>query len=68
MSNSRMTNLSKIRVFQQNITAGGTAEQLTVKIRAATIAFNNNDLAADTITDSGNGFLTAGFARQPQSR
>lgn len=64
----RNYNLAAIRVFQQSITAGGTAEQLTVKIRAATIAFVNNGIngGGDTITDSGNGFLTAGFKRGDQ--
>lgn len=31
------------------------------KIKAATIAFHDNDPSADTITDSGNGFVDAGF-------
>ena len=59
----RNYNLPTIRVFQQNITAGGTAEQLTVKIRGTTLAFTNDGVngGGDTITDSGNGFLTAGF-------
>ncbi len=45
--------------FQQNITAAGTPESLGVKLEAATIAFV--DGAADTITDSGSGFVVAGF-------
>ena len=31
------------------------------RIQAITIAFNDNDPSADTITDSGNGLVTAGF-------
>lgn len=60
---SRLTNLPKLQVFQQNVTVAGTAEQLAVKIRAATIAFNNNIGVSDgdSITDSANGFLIAGF-------
>lgn len=58
---TRLTNLQVPFTFQFNITASGTPEQLTVKRRAATIAFNENTESADTITDSGNGFLTAGF-------
>lgn len=50
--------------------SGGTAKlrsnnATTISIQgnytAATIAFNENTPSADTITDSGNGFLTAGF-------
>ena len=58
---NRLNNLPTIRVFQQTITAGGTAEKLTVKKVASTIAFVNNSPDPDTITDSGSGFLTAGF-------
>ena len=58
---SRLTNLSVPFSFQFNVTTSGTPEQLTVKRRAATIAFVENTASADTITDSGNGFLTAGF-------
>lgn len=59
----RLTNLPNLRIWRFAITAAGTAEQLTLKLRVATIAFNNNSATntADTITDSGNGFLTAGF-------
>ena len=58
---SRLTNLSIPLTFQFNVTVLGVPEQLTVKIRAATIAFNENTPDSDTITDSGSGFLTAGF-------
>lgn len=58
---TRLTNLPTPFTFQFNVTASGTPESLNVKKRATTIAFNANDPSADTITDSGNGFLTAGF-------
>jgi len=58
---SRITNLATPFTFQFNVTTSGTPEQLTVKIRAATIAFSENTESADTITDSASGFLTAGF-------
>jgi len=58
---SRLTNLSTPFVFNFAITASGTPEQLTVKRRAATIAFNENTGLPDTITDSASGFLVAGF-------
>ena len=60
MSN-RSFNLPIPFTFQFNVTTSGTPEQLQVKRRAATIAFNENTPDSDTITDSGNGFLTAGF-------
>ena len=60
MSN-RNFNLPLNFTFQFNVTASGTPEQLTVKRRVATIAFNENTPAADTITDSASGFLVAGF-------
>lgn len=58
---TRLTNLPVPFTFQFAVTASGTPEQLQVKKRAATIAFNENNADGDTITDSGNGFLTAGF-------
>lgn len=58
---TRITNLPLPFTFQFLVTTSGTPEQLTVKRRAATIAFNENNAAADTITDSANGFLVAGF-------
>lgn len=58
---TRLTNLPVPYTFQFLITSSGTPEQLTVKRRAATIAFNENTEAADTITDSASGFLVAGF-------
>ena len=58
---TRLTNLPVPYTFQFNVTASGTPEQLTAKRRAATIAFVEGNADADTITDSGNGFLTAGF-------
>ena len=57
----RLTNTPLAFTFQFLITASGTPEQLQVKRRATTIAFVENDAAADTITDSANGFLIAGF-------
>ena len=47
--------------FRFSVTTSGTPEQLTVKRRAATIAFNENTPNNDSITDSANGFLAAGF-------
>ena len=58
---TRLSNLPAIFSLQFLVTTSGTPEQLTVKRRAATIAFNENSAAADTITDSGNGLVTAGF-------
>ena len=58
---TRLTNLPVPFTFQFNVTASGTPEQLQVKRRATTIAFNENNADRDTITDSGNGFLTAGL-------
>lgn len=58
---TRLTNLPIPFTFQFNITASGTPEQLSVKIRTNTIAFNDNSPDADTITDSASGFLVAGF-------
>jgi len=60
MSN-RNNNLPLNFTFQFNVTSSGTPEKLTIKIVASTIAFNDNDPEADTITDSTNGFLVAGF-------
>ena len=62
---TRLTNLPVPFVFQFNVTTSGTPEQLTVKMRTNTIAFNENAAefppVNDTITDSANGFLVAGF-------
>ena len=72
---TRLTNLATPFTFQFLVTASGTPEQLTVKRRAATIAFVENQVSysastiafveggasADTITDSVGGFVTAGF-------
>lgn len=58
---TRLTNLSIPYTFQFNITSSGTPERLRAKLRGTTIAFSENNASADTITDSGNGFLTAGF-------
>src|SRR3990167_1254008 len=58
---TRLTNLSTPFSLQFNVTASSTPEQLAVKRRATTIAFVENSADADTITDSGNGFLVAGF-------
>ena len=60
MSN-RTNNLPTRFTFQFNVTTSGTPEQLQVKRRAVTIAFNENTANADTITDSASGFLVAGF-------
>ena len=58
---TRMTNLGTPFCFQFLVTTSGTPEQLLVKRRATTIAFSENTASADTITDSANGFLIAGF-------
>ncbi len=58
---TRLTNLAIPFCFNFAVTTSGTPEQLTVKRRAATIAFNENTADADTITDSASGFLVAGF-------
>ena len=60
MSN-RYDNLPLNFTFRFSITTSGTPEQLAVKRRATTIAFVEGNQDADTITDSGNGFITAGF-------
>src|SRR3990167_6500337 len=60
MSN-RDHNLPLNFTFQFNVQTSGTPEQLLVKRRATTIGFAENTASADTITDSANGFLTAGF-------
>lgn len=57
----RFTNTEVPFTFQFTVTTSGTPEQLTVKLQGTTIAFNDNGDDADTITDSGNGFLIAGF-------
>lgn len=58
---TRLTNLPIPFTFQFLVQTSGTPEALTVKRRAATIAFVDGGAAADTITDSGNGFVVAGF-------
>ena len=58
---TRLTNLQVPFVHRFSVTTSGTPEQLSVKRRAATIAFVENTASADTITDTGNGFLVAGF-------
>ena len=57
----RSSNLPIPFSFQFNVQTSGTPERLTVKRRATTIAFSENTPDSDTITDSGNGFLVAGF-------
>ena len=47
--------------FQQDVTAAGTPESLGVKLEDTTVAFVDGVADADTITDSGNGFVVAGF-------
>lgn len=58
---TRLTNLAAFFTSRFSVTTAGTPEQLTAKRRATTIAFSENNASADTITDSGNGFVTAGF-------
>ena len=60
MSN-RNNNLPVPFCFNFAVTASGTPEQLSVKRRATTIAFNENTESPDTITDSASGFLISGF-------
>lgn len=57
----RLTNLPLPFTFQFLVTTTGTPEQLQIKRRATTIAFVEGNNDSDTITDSGNGFLIAGF-------
>ena len=61
---SRHTNLSNFEPLVRLVTTAGTPVRLSPYQVASTIAFNNNSStgAADTITDSGSGFLTAGFS------
>jgi len=59
---TRQFNLGNLTTFQFNVTAASTPEKLTAKIRATSIAFNENTVNRDTITDSASGFLVAGFA------
>lgn len=58
---NRATNLPSAWTCQFNVTTSGTPERLAAKIRAGSIAFNDNSASADTITDSASGFLVAGF-------
>lgn len=58
---TRLTNLGIPFTFQFSVTTSGIPEQLSVKRRVTTIAFSENDASADTITDSANGFIIAGF-------
>lgn len=58
---ARNFNLPVPFTFQFLVTTSGTPEQLSVKRRATTIAFSENTNDPDTITDSGNGFVVAGF-------
>ena len=58
---ARFTNPATLISFQFLVTTSSTPEQLAAKRRATTIAFVENDADADTITDSANGFLIAGF-------
>jgi len=58
---TRLTNTNLLFTFQFLVTSSGTPEQLSVKRRATTIAFVENDASADTITDSSSLFLVTGF-------
>lgn len=58
---TRLTNLATPFTFQFNVDVNSTPERLSVKLIAATIAFVEGNADADTITDSGGGFLEAGF-------
>lgn len=58
----RINNLSFFDPIVRVVTTSGTPVRLAPYQVATTIAFNNNGLTADTITDSGSGFLTAGFS------
>ena len=63
----RMTNLSGFNPIQKDVPTSGTPIKLSPYYTAITIAFNKNDgtppavAAEDTITDSGSGFVSAGF-------
>jgi len=56
-----MQNLDQPFTFQFNVDASGTPEALSCKLKAATIAIVDGAPSADSITDSGNGFVVAGF-------
>lgn len=58
---ARNFNLPLNITFQFDLTSSGVPEQLTAKLRGTTVAFNDNNPSADTITDSDSGFLVAGF-------
>jgi len=58
---TRLTNPPLPFTFQFLVTTSGTPEQLTVKRRATTISFTEGGADRDTINDSANGFLIAGF-------
>ena len=59
---ARLTNLDSVLTYQVNVTASGTPEQLLAKIRGTTISFTHvGGTPHDTISDSGSGFLLAGF-------
>jgi hypothetical protein len=57
----RMLNLGSIKTFQKNVTTAGVPLKLSQHIVATTIAFNEVGATGDTITDSGNGLVNAGF-------
>jgi len=58
---SRMLNLTTFETLVRVVTTAGTPVRLSPYQVGTTIAFNNNGVSADTITDSGSGFLNAGF-------
>ena len=57
----RLINLSGFQSIQKNVTTSGTPIKLSGFYAASTIAFNDNGVSADTITDSANMFLKMGF-------
>jgi len=59
---SRFINLGSVRSLQKNNIASGTPLRLDGYIIGTGIAFVNGGADADTITDSNDGLLNAGFA------
>lgn len=59
--NTRMTNKASWYARQHPLQAAGTPEHLGGYIKSNTVAFNDNNPSADTVTDSNSAFLAKGF-------
>ncbi len=55
----RNLNSAEIKTLQKNVIVSGIPQKLSIHIVATTLTFN--DANPDTITDSGNGLVNAGF-------